>query len=379
MCSSDLNSNREKIYIQQPPTAASGYSSQAFAPHYPHTERKVETKTCTDCHLSTENDNNAIMGQLLMHGTGYIGLLGYNAWVGAESHVEAVQVTEWEEPQAVIGSYLHRYAYPDWYAAHLKSNRELKESHDHRTAGRAACVQLRGEYLYVSEGSGGMRAYDVASIANKGISQRIITAPFSKLGHNTHIPSRNATCVALPTTQPVAPFKNQGDKMRKYNQEQPFHPIYNYAVITDAEEGLILVDINTLQDGEPRNNFLKRAATWDGNGVLKGARHITLGGSYAYITANVGVVIVNLFDPLKPKVAAVVPLKGARSTALQFRYLAVTDDSGLRMIDVTLPEKAKLVASAFIPLVDADRIQLARTYAYVAAGKEGLEIGRAHV
>ena len=371
---SSINSNREKIYIQQAPTAASGFSSQAFAPHYPHTERKTETKTCTDCHLSADNDNNAIMGQLLLHGTGYIGLLGYNAWVGEERHIEAVQVTEWEEPQAVIGSYLHRYAYPDWYAAHLKADRKLKEAHDHTTAGRASCLQLRGEYHYVSEGAGGMRVYDVASIANKGISQRIISAPFSSLGHNTHIPSKNATCVALPTTQPVAPLKNQGKKMRVDNQEQPFHPIYNYAAITDAEEGLILVDVNTLQDGDPRNNFLKRALTWDGDGALKGARHITLGGSYAYITATAGVVIVNLMDPLKPRIAAVIPLKGARSSALQFRYLAVTDDSGFRMINVTIPERAKLVESAFVPLADAQRIHLARTFAYVAAGKEGLAI-----
>ena len=44
---SSTNINRERIYIQQPPIAASGFSSQAFAPHYPHTERKTETKTCT--------------------------------------------------------------------------------------------------------------------------------------------------------------------------------------------------------------------------------------------------------------------------------------------------------------------------------------------
>ena len=50
-----------------------------------------------------------------------------------------------------------------------------------------------------------MRVYDVASIANKGVSQRIITAPFSPLGQDTHIASRNATCVALPTNQPIAP------------------------------------------------------------------------------------------------------------------------------------------------------------------------------
>ncbi len=371
---SSTNANREKIYIQQPPTSSSGYSSQAFAPHYPHTERKTETKTCSDCHLSADKDNNAIVAQTLLHGTGYIGLIGYNAWVGEERHIEAVQVTEWEEPQAVIGSYLHRHAYPDWYAAHEARGRTLPEAHDHGTEGRASCLQLRGEYLYVAEGAGGMRVYDVASIANKGVSQRIVSSPFSALGQGTHIASRKATCVVLPTTQPVAPAKNQGELMRVTNQEQAMHPIYNYALITDAEEGLILVNVNTLQDGDPRNNFLQRALTWDGGGALKGAQHITMGGSYAYITAAQGVVVVDLKDPLKPRIAAVVPLAGARSTALQFRYLAVTDATGLRMIDVTVPERARIVASAWVPLEDAGRIHLARTYAYVAAGRQGLAI-----
>src|SRR5206468_7372661 len=109
---SSTNINREHIYIQQPPIAASGFSSQAFAPHYPHTERKIETKTCSDCHVSQNKDNNAIMAQLLLQGTNFVNFVGYNAWVGEERRVTAVQVTEWEEPQAVIGSYLHKYAYP---------------------------------------------------------------------------------------------------------------------------------------------------------------------------------------------------------------------------------------------------------------------------
>ena len=121
-----------------------------------------------------------------------------------------------------------------------------------------------------------MRVYDVASIGNKGISQKIISAPFSPMGQDTYIPSKNATCVVLPTTQPVHPVRNQGDLMRVANLEQPFAPIYNYAVITDAEEGLILTDINTMADGEFRNNFLKRAVTWNPGGVLNGARQAKL-------------------------------------------------------------------------------------------------------
>ncbi|RZT06291.1 LVIVD repeat-containing protein [Duganella sp. CF402] len=370
---SSVNSNREKIYIQQPPIASSGFSSQAFAPHYPHTERKEETKTCSDCHVSKNNDNNAIMAQLLLQGTNFVNFVGYNAWIGEAGHVEAATVTEWDEPQAVKGSYLQRYAYPDWFEQHKARKMELTETHAHPTEGAANCLQLRGEYLFTAEGKGGLRVYDVASIANKGVSQRIVTAPYSPLGQNTQVPSKYATCMALPTNQPIAPTRNQGDLMRVTNQEQAFHPIYHYAAISDSQEGLILVNVDTLADGEARNNFLNRALTWNPNGLLNGAQHIVLGGHIAYIAADAGMVIVDLNDPLKPRHLATVALDGARASALQFRYLFVTDKSGLRVIDVTLPAKPALLPGR-VALADARKVYVARTYAYVAAGKQGLAI-----
>jgi hypothetical protein len=285
-----------------------------------------------------------------------------------------VQVTEWDEPQAVIGSYLHQYAYPDYFAQHQQRGMRLPTVQTRATKDAARCLQLRGEYLYVAEGRGGMRVYDVASIANKGISQKIITAPFSPWGQDTHIASPNATCVALPTNQSINPLRNEGELMRVINLEQPFHPIYSYAAISDSVEGLILVDVNTLADRDPQNNFLTRTMTWNENNVLSGARHVMLGGHFAYVSADAGLVIVDLDDPLKPKLAAVVPLKGARASALQFRYLFALDDEGVTTIDVTDPTKARQIGSARIALADARRIYVARTYAYVAAGAEGLAI-----
>jgi hypothetical protein len=370
---SSTNANRERIYIQQPPVAASGFSSQAFAPHFAHTERKEETKTCSDCHVSSKNDNNAIMAQLLLQGTNFMNFVGFNAWLGEENHVEAVQVTEWDEPQAVIGSYLHKYAYPDWFKAHTDRKQELPEAHNHTSAGTVGCLQLRGEYLYAAERNGGLRVYDVASIANKGVAQRIITAPFSPAGQQGFVAAANATCVALPTNQPINPLRNQGELMRVVNQEQPFHPIYNYAALTDAQDGLILVDVNTLADGDAQNNFLKRALTWDGEGLLRGARHIVLGGHIAYIAADAGLVIVDLNDPLKPRLLQTIPLDDVRASALQFRYLFVTTAEGLRVVDVTEPAKARLLP-AKIALDDAQRLYVARTYAYIAAGRQGLAI-----
>jgi hypothetical protein len=161
--------------------------------------------------------------------------------------------------------------------------------------------------------------------------------------------------------------------MREDNAEQPFHPIYNYALITDSREGLILTDLNTLADGNPRNNFLRRALTWNEDGILKGARHITIGGHYVYIVADAGLVILNLDDPLHPKVESVLPLQDGRASALQFRYLFVTDAHGLKSIDVTDKKHPRLIEGS-VALEDAHRVYPARTYAYVAAGKQGLAI-----
>ncbi|HEX8527218.1 MAG TPA: hypothetical protein VF689_09610 [Allosphingosinicella sp.] len=407
---SSTNINRERIYVQQPPISASGFSSQAFAPHFPHTVRRTETKTCSDCHVSQANDNNAIMAQLLLQGTNFVNFVGLHAWVGLDGGFEAVRVTEWDEPQAVIGSYLHRFAYPDFYRAHVERNgrqlinwtrgetfdsnmsgetRALEEFRNivQDTGGSVRCLQLRGEYMFVAEGRSGFRVYDVANIGNKGTSERIVTAPFSSLGHDTRVDTGNATCMALPTNQPIAPRRNEqmaqtmrprGDgttaSLLEENQEQRFHPIYNYALVTDSEEGLVLVDVNTLADGDPRNNFLRRAATWNEGNVLAGARHIVLAGTIAYIAADAGLVVLDLDNPLQPRHLTTVPLRDARASAIQFRYLWVTTAEGVQLLDVTNLREPRPIPEATFAMADARRLYLARTYAYVAAGREGLVI-----
>ncbi|KLI64494.1 multiheme c-type cytochrome [Aurantiacibacter marinus] len=399
---SSTNINRERIYVQQPPISAAGFSSQAFAPHFPHTVRLTETKQCSDCHLSEAEDNNAIMSQLLLLGTNFVNFVGMNAWTGQEGGFEATRVTEWEEPQAVLGSYLHRYAYPDYYRMHVDDNgrelinwargdifdadlsgetRALEEfANVHEGTGdRVGCLQMRGEYMFVAEGSGGFRVYDIASIANKGFSERIITAPFSPLGHDTHVSSENATCMALATTQPIAPTRNTAE-LRAMNQEQPFLPIYSYAAVTDAVEGLIMINVDTLADGELRNNNLDRLTyadgsdAWNPDGVLTGARHITLAGAVAYITADVGLVVVDLADPANPRLAAVRQLTDARATTLQFRYLWVTDAEGVKLFDVTQLSNPVARPEGTVPMANAQRMYIARTYLYVAAKQEGLGI-----
>ena len=304
---SSTNTNRERIYIQQPPMSSAGYSSQAFNPHFPHTVRTAETKACADCHISYENDNNAWMQSVLGQGSNFVNFIGRNAWVAlGDSGLEAIAVTEWDEPQAVIGSTFQKIAYPSNYALHKANGDELKTAR-HHGGEKILDLQLRGEYLYTANGEGGFRVFDVSNIDNKGFSVRIITAPASPLGQRTYVDTEFATSVGLPTTMPVDPtrcyrFERGGkpfkpeeplpdEPCRPQNQEQDFHELYRYVFVTDKFEGLVVVNVDTLSDRDPINNFLKRAAAFNPDGILNGANNIEVAGNYAYITADTGLVI----------------------------------------------------------------------------------------
>ena len=57
---------------------------------------------------------------------------------------------------------------------------------------------------------------------------------------------------------------------------------------------------------------------------------------------------------------------------VQFRYAYVCDEEGVKVLDVT--DLAHPGPLSQLPLPEAHNIYLARTYAYVAAGKRGLVI-----
>jgi len=366
---SSTNQLRDRIYIQQPPISSPGFSSQAFNPHVPHTVRAKETQACSSCHISQANDNNAWLAQLMLQGTDFVNLLGRYAYVAeGDKGFEAVAVTEWDEPQAVIGSSLHKIVYPDYFAAHEKSGQELQIAHHHH--GGARSIQLRGEYLFTANGEEGFEVYDAAEVDNKDFSERVTSAPVSPIGQRTFVKTKFATAVALPTTMPVDPARKTA--LVPENQETPLHSLYRYAYISDREEGLVVVDVTTLVDGNPSNNFLERSLTFNPDHLLDGAETLTVAGRWLLIGCKRGLVILDIDDPLKPKVVAQTLLSGITSIAVQFRYAFVTDATGLHSIDITDPANPRLANS--VAIENANSVYVARTYAYVAAGKNGVVI-----
>jgi hypothetical protein len=379
------NNNRESIYVQQQTISADGMSGIAFSTNVPHTVRGAgETKMCTDCHLSKTEDNNAIMAQLLMHGTNYVNFIGQYCWVAAGEHgLEAVTVTERSEPQAVLGSTLHKYAYPDYYHKFEEHGRKLEIAHEHPGKDisenlfrpfrkpEILSLQHRGEYLYAACGKGGLRIFDIAFIDDKAFAERITTAPVSPLGQKFYVETKYATAVAAPTT--IAPDPTR--KLRPENMEQPVHMMYAFIYVTDAYEGLIMVGAGTLLDGNPLNNFVKKDLCFNPDGILDGARNITIAGTYAYICCNAGLVVVSIEDPTHPYVASVIGgefLHHPNAVQVQFRYAYVCDEEGIKVLDVTDLASPKPVTK--LALAEAHNIYLARTYAYVAAGSQGLVI-----
>ena len=367
---SSQNQNREWIYSQQQTVSAEGFSGQAFSTHVPHTVRSTETKGCTDCHVSKDNDNNAWMAQTLMQGTNFVNFMGRYLYVAAEHSLEVFSVTEHDEPQAVKGSTLHKLAYPETYDKFVKGGRDIKTYYEHVGNPEVLGVQIRGEYAYVAAGKGGLRVYDIAQIDHKGFSERITTAPVSRFGQRFWVNSKYCTAVASPTTLGVDPARAQLPE----NQEQRIHPLYAYLYAVDKYEGLFLVNAATLLDGDPLNNFLKRAVTWNPNGVLNEANNITIAGTHAYITTDDALVIVDINTPTEPKLVKEIPFKHPHAITIQFRYGFVVDEEGLKVVDLTKPAEARLVEGALVPLNHAHDVYVARTYAYVANGKEGIAI-----
>ena len=370
---SSQNANREWVYSQQQTFSAEGYSGQAFNPHFPHTTSSVgTTKNCTDCHLSKENDNNAWMTQLLGFGTGTVNFFGRYAYVGeGREGLHAVVWTEADEPQAVIGSHLHSIAYPANYKKHVDLG-ELQEAYEH-SGKDIQDIVLRGEYLYTANGPGGFEVFDVANIDQKGFSERIVTSPVSPLGQRTYVHTPYATSVALPSTLALDPARTHLPE----NEEQPIDLFYAFVYVSDREEGLVVVNVATLVDGNPDNNFLNKDVVFNPDGVLSGATFVAAAGHRLYMTTPRGLFVVDVSDPMHPRIAGQLTngfLRNPRCIAVQFRYGFITDDDGLKIVDLTEPTRPVPLPRATLGLNHANRLYVARTYAYVANGPEGLAI-----
>ncbi len=370
---SSQNQNRNWVYSQQQTVSGDGYSGQAFNPHFPHTTSGAgTTKNCTDCHLSKAKDNNAWIAQLLGFGTGTVNFFGRYAWVGGEKALHGIVWTEADEPQSVIGSSMHKNAYPRNYAEHLAHDRKLTTGHEHH-AREINDLTLRGEYLYTANGPGGFEVFDVANIDQKDFSERIVSSPVSPLGQRTSLRTPFATAVALPSTLLSDPMRIQN----KENEEQPIPAWYGYAFVSDRKLGLVVCDVRPLLDGNPQNNFITKKAEFNPGGRLTGAEYCVCAGHRVYVCTPRGLAVVDVEKPEQPRLVGELAggfLKNPRAMAVQFLYAFVTDDDGLKVVSLADPEHPRALPEAVVRLRHAHKLYVARTYAYVADGRDGLAI-----
>jgi hypothetical protein len=80
------------------------------------------------------------------------------------------------------------------------------------------------------------------------------------------------------------------------NEEQPISLIYAWVFVTDREEGLVMVSVGTLVDGNPDNNFLDREKVirFNPEGKLTGAMHSYMAGTNLLVVGKNGLFVLGL-------------------------------------------------------------------------------------
>ena len=162
-----------------------------------------ETKSCTDCHVSVNNDNNAIMAQLLMQGTGYVNFMGRYCWVAAGEH--GLWRRRRHRARRAAGRHRQhaaRAGLPGLLRTSTSSNgwqlRARPRASRHATSARSCCIPSASRRSCRCSPAAstctrpaaraGLRVFDIAFIDDKSFSERITTAPVSPLGQQFYVP-----------------------------------------------------------------------------------------------------------------------------------------------------------------------------------------------
>lgn len=367
--------NRACVVHQRQTVSAEGFAGHAFTTNPPHTVTKGKlTKQCTDCHVSAAGDNNTKISQVLGLGVHSYDFVGRYAFIAdSKKGLAAVQVTSSADfPNPVLGSNFHRILEPEDYKSHVVDNkRELKVARKHHSRNARSVICMH-EWVFVADGPGGFKVYDIANVHNKDVANKIVSSGISPLGQSQNVKTKMAMWIDVASINPVDPSRPQ----RPENEEQTVPMFYRYGYLADFYEGLILIDVLPLFDGIPDNNEIERKYTFNPEGKLSGAVHVKMNGDHAYVlTKNNGIFVVYVADPECMKIVGHIPppaVNDPKSITFQFRYAFVADKDGLKVVDITYPHLPSVVA--LVPLRDARDVWMQKTYAYVANGRDGLAI-----
>ena len=133
----------------------------------------------------------------------------------------------------------------------------LTEAYEHRGHDIEDIV-LRGEYLYTANGPGGLKCSTSRTSTRKGFRNGWSARRYRPLGQRTRIHTKYATCIALPSTLALDPARVRDPR----NEEQPIDIFYAFVYVSDREEGLVVVNVATLVDGNPGQQLRQGSSTF---------------------------------------------------------------------------------------------------------------------
>ena len=299
------NENREWIYSQQQTDLGGGFSGQAFTPALPaHRARARRRRAAPTATSPSAGDNNAWMAQLLMLGTNFVNFIGRYVWVGEgdarlrgrRGH-RARRAAGGDRQQPARAGLSGRVRARTRRAARRARSEALPPRR--RRASRCSCAASTSTPPRARAGCASTTSPTSTTRASPSASS---SAPVSPLGQRLYVETKDATAVALPTTHGRSTRRGSRDPE---NQEQPIHPLYGYAYVADREEGLVLVEPRTRCSTATRGTTSsKRRRDLQPRRRARRARpRMTIAGTLGYVRRRRGLVVVDLDDPLQPRVA----------------------------------------------------------------------------
>ncbi len=236
------------------------------------------------------------------------------------------------------------------------------------TGDNVADVVVSGGYAYLAAETAGFVVIDVTSPTQPRHTGHFDTGGYASgvavSGQYAYVTDEDTGLHVLDISDPAKPWRVGG--VDGFDEARGVALSGHYALVADADDdqGLVVIDI-----GDPMNpQMVTRSGPSEFHAV-------TVSGSYAYLSRNGGLWVLDISDPAHPGrggfwASATAPLSVA--VVGNHAYMA-NYGAGLQILDVSNPFNPQLVGACTMDTYPRD-VTVAGQYAYLAAGEGGLKV-----
>ncbi|HRI15822.1 MAG TPA: hypothetical protein PLX89_22725 [Verrucomicrobiota bacterium] len=161
--------------------------------------------------------------------------------------------------------------------------------------GDAFGIDVAGNYAYVADGNGGLKVLDVSNPANPVQVGETDTGSAAQrvqvVGNYAYVADAKSGLLVIDVSNPSRPTRVGG--VQSGDGAIDVQVVDNYAYVVDQQTGLVVLDMSN-----PANWV--RVGQYDTMGLASGVKVVE---KYAYLTAEEGLLVIDVSNPVSPSLA----------------------------------------------------------------------------